>query len=165
MLCSFAIIAKLERSSSIQNCITMSTGRRMKRPRVADFERPLHAKRIKLSWPNKLVQSIPIHLEQAIRNSRSARFLRHTVNLLNAQGTDTSWTAHRFLGAGSYGNVALWVQRNEDGEIQDEVGIKEEVYNTADTAFNPDDNKPDPYFSREAQTQSTVNENAASSES
>lgn len=144
----------------------MSSNRRLKRPRGTDFEKFAGSKRIKLSWPEQLVRSIPKRLEKAIRDQRIARFLRQTVNLLNVGGIDTSWTAHRFLGHGTYGNVALWVQRDDDGDVKDEVAIKEEAYLVGWEGFVPSDpGSRDGYISQEAQIQSTINEASNSQES
>ncbi|KAK5101223.1 hypothetical protein LTS08_004830 [Lithohypha guttulata] len=42
---------------------------------------------------------------------------------------EQEWTAHRYLGSGSFGCVALWVRKNEKGEITDEMAIKQADYN------------------------------------
>lgn len=41
---------------------------------------------------------------------------------------DDTWHAQRLLGAGAFGRVGLWVRRNTNDEIVDEMAVKEEDY-------------------------------------
>lgn len=43
-------------------------------------------------------------------------------------GFDDSWLLERLLGAGAFGRVGLWVRRDENGQIIDEMAIKEQDY-------------------------------------
>lgn len=43
-------------------------------------------------------------------------------------GFDDSWLAERLLGAGAFGRVGLWVSRDKNGQIIDEMAVKEQDY-------------------------------------
>ena len=64
-----------------------------------EFER-MSRKKILLSWPLKLLESIPERLQEGIETKKEDLSLRKVVNLVNAAEFDTSWQIHRFLGQG-----------------------------------------------------------------
>ena len=137
----------------------------MKRPRQDDSEQVRHQKKIKISWPARLVRKITNRTTEGVTDTRSLMFLRQAVNLLDAGGIDTSWHVHHFLGSGGFGTVAMWAKQDEEGTMLDEVAIKEGRH-AGFVAFDADNpNVLDHSFSSEAQIQSTINRVSESPES
>lgn len=143
----------------------MASSQRLKRPQQDDFEQVRQQKKIKISWPTRLVQQITGRITEGVTDTRSLSFLRQAVNLLYAGGIDTSWHLHRFLGSGGFGTVAMWAKKDEEGTTLDEIAIKEgrDIGFVAFDADNP--NILDRNFSSEAQILLTIDRVSDSPES
>lgn len=135
----------------------MATTRNLYKRKAGEFEQVRANKRLKLSWPTGIVRSIDTRLRTGISDIKSAYFFRQTVSLLHAAGVDTSWRVDRFLGSGGYGIVALWVQQDDDGNILDEIAIKDDriVSRVVQDLDDPLSQEKD--YSQEALLQSVVN--------
>lgn len=84
-----------------------------------------------------LVSFIGLVSDAKLRKQKDSQIPRLLNFLLSKPGVEeddvgSEWTCARYLGAGSFGRVGLWVKKSKDGKVVDTVAIKE-----ADRAWRP----------------------------
>lgn len=139
----------------------MTDQHRKRRPRVESFEMPVlkAAPGDSVQFPYLVrgqnpstFKQISSRLRKTLDHIYRVEFLRSKVNY-HAEPDSDDWKIWRYLGNGSYGSVALWIKRDGNGNIIDEIVMKEVARN--DTGIEWDSGEP--HLTSEAVLLSTVN--------
>ena len=102
----------------------MATPRGTKRPRDGAFENPdlTRLREVHQRWPPQVVNEISIRLRDGLLKWPLTRFLRG----VPWEEPSLDWQVDRYLGGGGFGSAALWLKKDKEGKLLDEIVMKEE---------------------------------------
>lgn len=115
---------------------------------------------ISRTYPPRVLKQISLRLRDALLTQDITTFLRSKYHQSQA---DDGWRCWRYLGGGGFGAAAVWKEFNQDGDLLDEMVIKQwkegkdaQVGNSKYIFHHP---------ALEAQTQSILNLSQSDSQS
>lgn len=77
------------------------------------------------NWPIQITNKISSRLKDSLLGVKTIRLLRSTLSEWSTD--DEGWQCRRLLGAGAFGVAAQWQRTDQNGNVQDEIVVKEDT--------------------------------------